>query len=117
MAPIHERLGGLFIPYVTPFNHDGSMDGESLARLTNHFAALPGVAGLVSCARIGESPVLSIQEKRQVYEVCGKVARDSGKVHIATIAPQSTDEAVVLMRDLENLAVDAVMIFPPLLFC
>ena len=96
MAPIHEKFSGLFIPYVTPFNQDGSMDGEILSRLTRHFAALPGVAGLVSCARIGESPVLSIQEKRRVYEVCGEIARDAGKVHIATIAPQSTDEAVAL---------------------
>ncbi|MGZ8490345.1 MAG: dihydrodipicolinate synthase family protein, partial [Candidatus Binatia bacterium] len=116
MAAIHDKFTGLFIPYVTPFNQDGSLDGQSLSRLTEHFAALPGVAGLVSCARIGESPVLSIQEKRQVYEVCGKIARDAGKVHIATIAPQSTDEAVALMNDLDNLAVDGVMIFPPLLF-
>src|SRR6266545_6952480 len=35
---------------------------------------------------------------------------------ISPIAPQSTDEAVSLMRDLESLAVDGVMIFPPLLF-
>ena len=117
MAAIHDKFTGLFIPYVTPFHHDGSLDAESLTRLTEHFAALPGVAGLVSCARIGESPVLSVQEKRRVYEVCGKIARDAGKVHIATIAPQSTDEAVALMHDLENLAVDGVMIFPPLLFC
>lgn len=116
MAAIHDRFSGLFIPYVTPFNQDGSLDSDSLSRLTKHFAALPGVAGLVSCARIGESPVLSIQEKRQVYEVCGKIARAAGKVHIAAIAPQSTDEAVALMGDLENLPVDGVMIFPPLLF-
>jgi len=116
MAAIHDKFSGLFIPYVTPFNQDGSLDPVSLSRLTKHFAALPGVAGLVSCARIGESPVLSIQEKRQVYEVCGKIARGAGKVHITAIAPQSTDEAVALMRDLENLAVDGVMIFPPLLF-
>jgi 4-hydroxy-tetrahydrodipicolinate synthase len=116
MAAIHERFSGLFIPYVTPFHQDGSLDGDSLLRLTQHFVSLPGVAGLVSCARIGESPVLSIEEKRRVYETCGKVARDAGKVHIATIAPQSTDEAVALMRDLENLTVDGVMIFPPLLF-
>ena len=116
MAAIHDKFTGLFIPYVTPFNHDGSLDAESLTRLTEHFAALPGVAGLVSCARIGESPVLSLQEKRQVYDICGKIARDAGKVHIAAIAPQSTDEAVALMHDLENLAVDGVMIFPPLLF-
>jgi 4-hydroxy-tetrahydrodipicolinate synthase len=116
MSTMHDRFSGLFIPYVTPFLDDGSLDRESLARLTKYFAALPGVAGLVSCARIGESPVLSLEEKRQVYEVCGKIARDAGKVHIAAIAPQSTDEAVALMRDLETLEVDAAMIFPPLLF-
>ena len=116
MTIIHDRFAGLFIPYVTPFNQDGSLDPDSLARLTKYFSSLPGVAGLVSCARIGESPVLSIEEKRKVYEVCGNIARAAGKVHIATIAPQSTDEAIALMRDLENLAVDGVMIFPPLLF-
>src|SRR5262245_47210757 len=116
MASIQDQFSGLFIPYVTPFNQDGSLDLESLARLTKHFAALPGVAGLVSCARIGESPVLSLEEKRRVYELCGKVARNAGKVHIAAIAPQCSDEAVGLMRDLENLEVDGVLIFPPLLF-
>ncbi len=89
---------------------------ESLNRLTAHFSSLPGVAGLVSCARIGESPVLSVKEKQRVYEISGKAARAAGKVHIATIAPQSTDEAVALVRDLENMPVDGVMIFPPLLF-
>ncbi len=116
MSTIHERFSGLFIPHVTPFDQSGAVDLESLKRLTIHFASLPGVAGLVSCARIGESPVLSIEEKRQVYEASGEVARNTGKVHIAAIAPQSTDEAVRLMRDLEGLPVDGVMIFPPLLF-
>jgi 4-hydroxy-tetrahydrodipicolinate synthase len=116
MPSLHERFSGLFIPHVTPFDQSGAIDIESLNRLTAYFASLPGVAGLVSCARIGESPVLSIEEKRRVYEISGKVAREAGKVHIATIAPQSTDEAVALMRDLENIPVDGVMIFPPLLF-
>jgi 4-hydroxy-tetrahydrodipicolinate synthase len=111
-----ERFEGLFIPHVTPFDNTGALDIGSLTRLTEYFASLPGVAGLVSCARIGESPVLNIDEKQRVYEISGKAARDGGKVHIATIAPQSTDEAVRLMRNLEGLPVDAVMIFPPLLF-
>jgi 4-hydroxy-tetrahydrodipicolinate synthase len=116
MPSLQERFSGLFIPHVTPFDQSGAIDIESLNRLTAYFASLSGVAGLVSCARIGESPVLSIEEKRRVYEISGKVARQAGKVHIATIAPQSTDEAVALMRDLENIPVDGVMIFPPLLF-
>ncbi|HET8916976.1 MAG TPA: dihydrodipicolinate synthase family protein, partial [Candidatus Binatia bacterium] len=61
-------------------------------------------------------PVLTVQEKRRVYESVGKIARKAGRVHIATIAPQSTDEAINLVRDLETLPVDAAMIFPPLLF-
>ena len=116
MASIHDRFSGLFIPNVTPFNNSGDLDLASLEQLSKYFVALDGVAGLVSCARIGEGPVLSIEEKRKVYAIEGKVARAAGKIHIATIAPQSTDEAVALMRDLENLAVDGVMIFPPLLF-
>jgi 4-hydroxy-tetrahydrodipicolinate synthase len=116
MSTIHERFSGLFIPHVTPFNQNGSLDAESLTRLTKHFSAIGSVAGLVSCARIGESPVLSLEEKRRVYEISGRAARDADKTHIAAIAPQSTDEAVGLMRELESLPVDGVMIFPPLLF-
>lgn len=111
-----ERFHGLFIPYVTPFDKSGALDIESLERLTSHFASLNGVAGLVSCARIGEGPVLTVQEKRRVYESVGKIARQAGRAHIATITPQSTDEAINLVRDLETLPVDAAMIFPPLLF-
>ena len=116
MGTLHERFSGLFIPHVTPFDDSGALDLHSLRNLTHHFASLSGVAGLVSCARIGESPVLSNHEKRQVYAAAGEAARSAGKVHIATIAPQSTDEAIHLMCDLEGLPVDGVMIFPPLLF-
>ena len=111
-----DRFRGLFIPHVTPFDESGALDMESLERLTTHFASLSGVAGLVSCARIGEGPVLSVQDKRRVYERVGQATRAAGKLHIATIAPQSTDEAIGLVHDLETLPVDAVMIFPPLLF-
>jgi len=116
MQNFQPRFQGLFIPYVTPFEESGALDIESLERLTNHFVSLNGVAGLVSCARIGEGPVLTLQEKRRVYESVGKIARQAGRAHIATITPQSTDEAINLVRDLETLPVDAAMIFPPLLF-
>jgi 4-hydroxy-tetrahydrodipicolinate synthase len=116
MQNIQPRFQGLFIPHVTPFDESGALDIESLERLTTYFAAMNNVAGLVSCARIGEGPVLNVEEKRCVYERVGKIARKAGRLHIATIAPQSTDEAINLVRDLESLPVDAVMIFPPLLF-
>src|SRR5499425_502165 len=109
------RFRGLFIPHVTPFDEAGALDLESLERLTVHQTSIEGVAGLVSCARIGEGPLLSVDEKRSVYAVVGKVARAAGRVHFSIIAPPSTTEAIALVRDLESLPVDAVMIFPPLL--
>jgi 4-hydroxy-tetrahydrodipicolinate synthase len=106
----------LFVPQVTPFDESGAIDSASLERLCSHLCSVDSVAGLVSCARIGEGPVLSLEEKREVYRVAGRVARAAGKVHVAAITPQSTDEAIAITRDLERLPVDAAMIFPPLLF-
>jgi 4-hydroxy-tetrahydrodipicolinate synthase len=107
---------GLFVPHVTPFDESGALDRPSLERVTDHLVNQRGVAGLVSCARIGEGPVLSVEEKLAVYGVAGQAAQRAGRIHIATISPQSTDEAIDLLRKLEGMPVDAAMIFPPLLF-
>jgi dihydrodipicolinate synthase/N-acetylneuraminate lyase len=107
---------GLYIPTVTPFLPDGELDLKSLERVCRYQAAIPGVAALVSAARIGEGTVLTPDEKLKVHDVMGKIAHEHRKVHTATIAPQSTKEAIDTIRKLEKMPVDAVMIFPPLLF-
>jgi 4-hydroxy-tetrahydrodipicolinate synthase len=107
---------GLYIPTVTPFLPDGELDLKSLERVCRYQAAIPGVAALVSAARIGEGTVLTPEEKLKVHDVMGKIAHEHRKVHTATIAPQSTKEAIDTIRKLEKMPVDAVMIFPPLLF-
>ncbi len=111
-----KRFCGLFVPHVTPFTESGALDVESLEGLARYLASKQGVAGLVSCARIGEGPILAAEEKRKIYKIVGEVAREAGVVHFAAISPQSTDEAIAIVRDLETLPVDAAMIFPPLLF-
>lgn len=110
------RYEGLFIPTVTPFDASGELDLKSLERVCNYQASIPGVAALVSCARIGEGTVVRADEKLKVAEVMGNVAHAHGKLHTAAIAPQSTSEAIEMVRKLEKMPVDAVMIFPPLLF-
>jgi 4-hydroxy-tetrahydrodipicolinate synthase len=111
-----ERFQGLFVPHVTPLTPSGELDLASLRRVARSLAARKGVAGLVSCARIGEGPVLSPEEKRAVYRISGEEARAAGKIHVAAVTPQSTAEAVAIARELETLPIDAAMIFPPLLF-
>lgn len=112
----YDRFEGLFIPTVTPFDASLSIDNASLEKLSRHQASIPGVAGLVSCARIGEGTVLRSEEKFQVAQVMGEAAHACGKLHVTTIAPQSTAEAIETIKRLESMPVDAAMIFPPLLF-
>ncbi len=116
MVDSEKKFRGLFVPHVTPFDESGKIDLESLQRLAQHLVGQHGVSGLVSCARIGEGPVLTTQEKESISKIVGAVCRKAGRIHIATIAPQSTDEAIQMVRHIEPLPVDAVMIFPPLLF-
>src|SRR5262249_19871037 len=116
MQNFQPRFQGLFIPYVTPFEESGALDIESLERLTNHFVSLNGVAGLVSCARIGEGPVLTLQEKRRVYEGGRKRPGRPGASQTAPFPPHSPDEEINLARGLEHLDGDVVIFFPPLLF-
>jgi 4-hydroxy-tetrahydrodipicolinate synthase len=112
----YAKYEGLFIPTVTPFDPSGDLDLKSLDRVARYQASIPGVAALVSCARIGEGTVLTPDEKMKVHQAMGLAAHENGKVHTATIAPQSTKEAIELIKALEKMPVDAVMIFPPLLF-
>ena len=109
------RSGGLFIPQVTPFHPDGRIDEASLRRLTGHFLAQEGVSGIVSCARIGEGPVLGWDEQCTVFRAVQGMM-DGSHAHIAAIAPQSTDQAVAQLHELERIGVAGAMIFPPLLF-
>lgn len=115
MGEADARFKGLFVPLVTPFDESGELDLQSLEQLASHLAA-QGIAGLVSCARIGEGPVLNPKEKLEVFKVVGQVTRRARLTHIAAITPQSTVEAIKLCRELEEMPVDAAMIFPPLLF-
>lgn len=109
------RRGGLFIPQVTPFHPDGRIDEVSLRRLTRHFLDQEGVSGIVSCARIGEGPVLAWEEQCAVFRAVQGVM-DGAHVHVAAIGPRSTAEAVAQIQELERIGVSAAMIFPPLLF-
>ena len=57
---LRSRLGGLWLPLVTPFR-DGVLDETSLRRLVAHYAGLP-VDGLILAATSGEGLTLGMAE-------------------------------------------------------
>lgn len=78
MPPPSPSLGGLWIPIVTPFHDDGSLDLGSLERLAEHLLA-DDVAGLVALGTTGESATLSRDERRDVVLACDRACTAAGR--------------------------------------
>ncbi|MDX1748064.1 MAG: dihydrodipicolinate synthase family protein, partial [Halobacteriales archaeon] len=107
-------MTGVFVPHVTPLDDDGAVDEASLERLVDYLCAAD-LGGLVSCARVGEGPVLSWEEKRRVVEVVAEETPADLPL-VATVAPATTAEAVERINEAADAGADAAMIIPPLLF-
>jgi 4-hydroxy-tetrahydrodipicolinate synthase len=111
---ITDQASGLFVPLVTPFDEDDRIDAASLERFSDHLAGQPGVTGLVTCARIGEGPVLTADERLSITRRAKAAAGDRVPV-VASILPWTDRDALAEIDALAEAGADAVMVFPPLL--
>ncbi len=59
-------FSGIWVPLLTPFQHDGAIDHGALRALTLHLA--PQVAGLVVCGSTGEAHALDEDEQLAVLD-------------------------------------------------
>jgi 4-hydroxy-tetrahydrodipicolinate synthase len=101
---------GVYPASVTPFGHDGRVDGPSVARLMAWFEAA-GCAGVVLAGTNGEGPSLSAVEKRDLL----RVANDwrGGLKLVLGIATPSLTEAEWLCQQAGKNGADAVLVMPP----
>lgn len=67
-------LRGIWVPLVTPFAHDGTVDHDGLARLAGSLAG-SGIAGFVVCGSTGEAASLDDAEQQAVLETVLAAAR------------------------------------------
>ena len=70
-------MKGTGVALVTPFKKDFSIDFDSLANIIDHVIT-GGVEYVVALGTTGESPTLSKDEKKNVYEFISQRAK--GKV-------------------------------------
>jgi 4-hydroxy-tetrahydrodipicolinate synthase len=68
------RLGGIWLPLVTPFR-DGALDEPSLRRMLRHYAAQP-IDGLILAATTGEGLTLDDNEVGRLVQVTAEERRD-----------------------------------------
>ena len=63
---LREQLRGTGVALITPFKKNGPVDFNALEKLINHIIE-NGVQYIVSLGTTGEPPVLSKEEKLEVY--------------------------------------------------
>jgi 4-hydroxy-tetrahydrodipicolinate synthase len=108
------RLEGVFVPHITPFQHDGEMNDDALRQCVQ-FWIEGGLSGLVPCGSNGEAPYLSREERKRVIKIV--VDEVDGKMPvIAGTGAMSTQETIQLTKDARDIGVDAALIVTPFYF-
>lgn len=109
LAP--ERLDGVHVPVVTPFDSSDQVDHDALQRVVE-FVVDAGVRGVVATGTTGEYYALDASERDTVMEVIAEAAR--GRVLLtAGCNAGSTREAIRLGQRAARLGYDALMLAAP----
>ena len=65
---IRRKIEGVWTAIVTPFKSDGSIDFPAYTNLLSD-QVKAGVHGIIPCGTTGESPTLSLDEKKELLAV------------------------------------------------
>lgn len=101
---------GSLTALITPFKN-GEVDLKALESLVE-WQIQQGTHGFVPCGSTGEGMTLSLEEKRQVIEVCVKTA--AGRIPvIASTGLITTQDTIHLTQAAQELGVDGVLVIVP----
>jgi 4-hydroxy-tetrahydrodipicolinate synthase len=105
------RFHGTGVALVTPFNADGSVDYDGLAKLINY--QIEGkVEYLVSLGTTGESATLNKEEKKKIWAYTAEV--NNGRVPlVAGIGGNYTAEVIETIKDFDRNGYDAILSASP----
>jgi 4-hydroxy-tetrahydrodipicolinate synthase len=103
-------ISDLFVPVLTPFTREGTVDDRALAAHCEWLLA-EGASGVMLFGTTGEGPSLSVDEKVTAAAIL--LAAVPGIQVIATVAESSLTDTVNCLRRYNDLAIQASMLLPP----
>jgi dihydrodipicolinate synthase/N-acetylneuraminate lyase len=107
------KLKGVVPPMITPFDQNGDLDVANLERLVDFLK--DRVNGLYICGSYGFGPMMNVEERKKVAEVCVKVA--NGRIPIiAHTGTTNTRDTVELTRHAEKSGCEGAAAVGPYYF-
>jgi dihydrodipicolinate synthase/N-acetylneuraminate lyase len=104
------KLQGVVPPMITPFDQNGDLDIPNLERLVDFLK--DRVNGVYICGSYGAGPLMNLEERKKVAEVCVKVANHKIVV-IAHTGTTNTRDTAELCRHAEKIGCDGVAAVGP----
>lgn len=104
---------GVLPAVTTKFKEDGSLDHEEMSRCFQ-IQMDAGVDGLIACGSLGEGPMLSQDERIEVFKLCKAVSGD--KPSLLTVAEAATRDACVLAEKAAKAGADGLMVVPSTIY-
>lgn len=105
-------FGRLITAMVTPFDANGQIDWQTVARLIDYLIDEQQSSSIVVCGTTGESPTLSDDEKLELFRFAVKHTAGRAKI-IAGTGSNNTAHSVHLTKEAEACGVDGALIVAP----
>ena len=107
-----EKLSGIYIPVVTPFHRDESINFSAIKEITR-FLADNGVTGIIPSGSTGEMIALTKEEQIAVNKAYIAAGHDNGIKVVASTGAYRTCDVVELSKAAESDGADGIMAVTP----
>lgn len=111
IAPLINRLEGIFPPIPTPFSAQGDLALDALTENLARWNEFP-LAGYVVCGSNGEAPYLTPEERVTLWKE-SRAAAPVEKLIIAGTGCEATGATIELSRRAADAGADAVLVLTP----
>jgi len=105
-------MRGVYTALVTPFSSNGSLDLEAYRRLLKDQVDA-GVDGVIPCGTTGESPTLTLDEKKQLITIALEQLKGTRVKVVAGTGSNDTRETVALSQWASSAGVAGILVVTP----
>ena len=106
------KMKGCIPPMITPFDKNGNVDEKALRALVRFLNGK--VHGIFVCGSYGCGPMMSVDERKRVAEICKEEATDLQV--IAMTGTTNTRDTIELTKHAESIGLNAVSAVAPYYF-